>query len=255
MRRRLLALFAVMVVVGCPPTTIDSDIVRPLPGEPFLEELPGPLTRPFKSFPDALIAACNKIITKPNAVTPRPGSQEFSTYWRRASEYCAWIYYTPDGNYELSKLTDQSRIDPANRKKTCLLPPAVRDRRYSLGGIKYICALHNHLFDDALSTLDLKFIVQEGLRHGSPPHFGYRQETRDGGRLLSTVAFFSNQVEAPTCDGYYQYFPLTGVIVKVTHKNNRSTCEQFALVKWDDTLEFPTVTEVKGPCPNDEGAP
>jgi hypothetical protein len=226
-----------------------------MPGEPFLEEIPGPLTRPFNSFPGALIAACRKIITKPNAVSPRPGTQNFDIYWRTAREYCAWIYYTPDGNYELSKLTDQSKIDPANRKKTCLLPPTVQDRRYSPGSIKHICALHNHLFDDALSPLDLKFIVKEGRRHGEPPYFGYFQQTREGGRLLSTVAFFSTDAQSPSCDGFYQYFPLTGVLVKVTHADTpQPRCEQFGLVEWDDAFEVPTIKEVKGPCPNNEGA-
>jgi hypothetical protein len=237
------------MILGCPPAAIDDDVVRPKPGAPFLEELPGPLLGPFNSFTDALVAACRKIITKPHAVSPHPSTQDFNTYWRTSTEYCAWIYYTPDGNYELSKLTDQSKLGLATRKKMCLLPPTVQDQRYSPSGIKYICALHNHLFDDALSADDLRFILNEGARRGAPPYFGFFPQTREGGRLLSIVAFFSTDAQSPSCDGYYQYFPLIGVIVKVTHGDTKPRCEQFGLVEWDDAFKVPTIKEVKGPCP------
>jgi hypothetical protein len=242
-------LLLVSMLLGCLPAVIDDDIVRPKPGTSLLEELPGPLMGPFNSFEDALLAACRKIITKPNAVAPSQDLQNFATYWRASSEYCAWIYYTPEGTYELSKLTDQSKVDPAHREKTCWLPPTVRDQRYSPSSIKHICALHNHLFDDPLSTTDLKFIIQEGSRHGEPPYYGFLHQTRDGERLLSIVAFFSNQIQNPTCDGYYQYFPLAGLIVKVTRIGNRSNCDQFGLVEWDDAMEIPTIKKMNGPCP------
>lgn len=248
-RHRLVSL-SVSMLLGCPPTAVDNDIVRPKPGEPFLEEIPGPLMGPFNSFAGALIAACRKIIRKPNAVIPHPSTQDFDTYWRTSSEYCAWIYYTPANHYELSKLTDQSKVDPSGNKKTCLLPPTVRDPRYSPDSIKYICALHNHLFDDALSPDDLKFILKEGARRGESPYFGYYPQTQEGGRLLSTVAFFSTNAQSPACDGFYQYFPLTGVIVKVTDADTpQPKCEQFGLVKWDDAFEEPAIKKVQGPCP------
>ncbi|PTL76572.1 hypothetical protein [Vitiosangium sp. GDMCC 1.1324] len=68
-----LSMLAAMALTasGCAPKAMDDDLVRPNPGEPFLEKLPGPLTESFDSFSDALLAACKKIITKPNAVAPR----------------------------------------------------------------------------------------------------------------------------------------------------------------------------------------
>ncbi|HVG57369.1 MAG TPA: hypothetical protein VNA24_02355 [Hyalangium sp.] len=197
----------------------------------------------FRSFQDALLAACNKIITKPNAVAGRPGSQNFETYWRVASEYCAWIYYTPDEKYEMSKLTDQSEIDPTNRSRTCSLPPDVDDRRYSPGSLKYICAMHNHLFDDPLSEQDVQFIIKQVRRHG------FESVTKDGMARLSAVAFFSNDRGAPACDGFHQYVPATSQMLKWTHTREGWNCEQTGRVVWaDDGVRFSIVPK-RGPCP------
>ncbi|HSP78802.1 MAG TPA: hypothetical protein VLQ93_09750 [Myxococcaceae bacterium] len=233
---------------GCAPKVIDEDLLRPNPGEPFLEKLPGPLAESFDSFSDALLAACKKIITKPNAVAPREDAQDFDTYWRAASEYCAWIYYTPDHKYELSKLTDQSKVDPANRKKKCLLPSVVEDRRYPPDAIRYICALHNHPYASTLSPDDMRYIVEAGSRRGKEPYYGFLSETLDGARLLSIVAFFSNHVLEPTCDGFYQYFPLTGQLLKMTNTEGQWRCEQVGLVRWDDEGDPPIIEKAQGPC-------
>ncbi len=157
----------VLAAWGCSsPRPIDPDIVRSGAGEPFLAALPGPMLGSFDSFEDALLASCRKIIEKPNATAGRKDHQDFWTRWRVSTEYCAWIYYTPDDKYEVSRLTDQSEIDPADRSRNCSLPSVVEDRRYPPDSIKYICSLHNHLFDDTLSRRDIRFIVSQGLRHG-----------------------------------------------------------------------------------------
>ncbi|MFL5346307.1 MAG: hypothetical protein ACJ8AT_16075 [Hyalangium sp.] len=233
-----------LLALGCSsPGVIDQDIVRPGPDEPYLEKIPGPLLKSFNSVQDALLAACDKIIVKPNAVAGRRDQPNFDIYWRVGSEYCAWIYYTPDQKYELSKLTDQSRVDPANRRKTCHLPPVVEDRRHPPESIKYICALHNHLFDDPVSPDDVKYIVSQVHDHG------FESETKDGVTRLSTVVFFSNNRSAPTCDGFYQYIPATSQILKWTHEREGWGCEQTGRVIWlEGDMQF-SIEEMRAPCP------
>ncbi|MFL5347040.1 MAG: hypothetical protein ACJ8AT_19825 [Hyalangium sp.] len=209
--------------------------------------LPGPMLGSFDSFEDALLASCRKIIQKPNATAGRKDHQDFWTRWRVSTEYCAWIYYTPDDKYEVSRLTDQSEIDPADRSRTCLLPSRVEDRRYPPDSIKYICSLHNHLFDDALSRRDIGFIVSQGLRHG------FESTTADGVRALSIVAFFSNNVEVPTCDGFHQYVPASGKLFKYTNKEGKWSCEQTGIVTWEDETNF-SIEKESLPCPG-QGVP
>jgi hypothetical protein len=220
---------------------MDPDIVRPGAGEPPLAALPGPMLGSFDSFEDALLASCRKIIAKPNATAGRKDQQDFWTRWRVSTEYCAWIYYTPEDKYEVSRLTDQSEIDPADRSRTCLLPPLVEDRRYPPDSIKYICSLHNHLYDDTLSNRDIEAIVSEGRSHG------FASTTKDGVRVLSIVAFFSNHLENPTCDGYYQYVPATGKLFKFTNEEGSWSCRQTGIVTWTDGTHF-SVTETSLPC-------
>jgi hypothetical protein len=203
------ALGWILVAWGCSsPKPIDPDIVRPGAGEPVLTALPGPLLKPFDSYEDALTAACHTILKKPNATAGRADHQDFWTRWRVSTEYCAWIYYTPDEKYEVSRLTDQSEIDPADRSRNCVLPSLVEDRRYPPGSIKYVCALHNHLFDDVLSDKDIRYIVSEGQTHG------FIVATAQGVRALSVVAFFSDDVEEPRCAGFHQYVPASGKLFK-----------------------------------------
>jgi hypothetical protein len=252
MWRRRLVLMTASMLLGCPPRAIDNDIARPNPGEPLLAQLPGPPLGSFNSFEDALLAACTKIITKPNTVTPPREHQHFDTYWRVASEYCAWIYYTPDTQYVLSRLTDQSRIDPSNKRKTCVLPSTVEDQRYPPDAITYLCALHNHTYDSILSIDDMDFIVNEGMKRGEAPYYGFFPNTQDGHRFLSIVAFFSNHLESPTGDGFYQYTPLNGHLLKHTRLGEQWECEQIGHVRWikfESGAEVPSIEKVNGPCP------
>ena len=77
---------------------------------------------PFESYTQALMAACPLILSKPNATAGRAGSQDFQIRWRVSSEYCAWLYYTPEHQYEMTMLTDQAAPNLGD-KKTCFLPP------------------------------------------------------------------------------------------------------------------------------------
>jgi hypothetical protein len=223
------------------PQTLDPDIVRPAPGAPPLDTLPGPLLV-FDSYQSALLAACQKIVTKPHATAGRKDSQGFKARWRAGTEYCAWIYYTPDEKYVLSKLTDQTTPALADMDKMCLLPPSVTDQRFPPDSIKYIYALHNHLYDDPVSPKDMVFILSMGIQHG------FKIETRGRGSPLSLVAFFSNRVDAPQCDGFYQYIPSIGRVFKWTHAE-KWTCEQTHRVEWDADFLHPDPQESHGACP------
>ncbi|MFL5346104.1 MAG: hypothetical protein ACJ8AT_15050 [Hyalangium sp.] len=235
------------------PEEVDADIARPSPGEPLLESIPGPMLGPFDSRSEALLAACRKIFTKPHSSAgrnPPPSAlreeqEAFRLRRRVASEYCAWMYYTPDTKYEISLLTDQTPPDPTGEDKRCILPPSVQDHRYPPESIQYIVALHNHTFDRRISEKDILFIVNQGKAHGFEP------KSKDGNPLLSVVAFFSTEHENPTCDGFYAYSPYTGKILKWTREGRRWSCTQTHIVQWlkRDSSDVPVAKEEQAPCP------
>jgi hypothetical protein len=197
---------------------------------------------PFDHYSNALLAACKKILTKPNATAGRSDVLGFKTRWRVSSEYCAWVYYTPDHKYVVSKLTDQSTADALHRIKGCSLPSEVEDQRHPPDSIKYIFALHNHPYGSTLSSYDIEAIVSAGARHG------FEAETKDGAIQLSIVAFFSNQLTTPSCDGFHQYIPSTRQILRWDRAPSGWTCEQTGLVLWnEDSTEF-LIDEEKAPC-------
>lgn len=140
----------------------------------------------FDTYSDALLAACPLILSKPNATAGRINDQDFQLRWRISSEYCAWLYYTPDHKYEMSLLTDQARPDDLNSRKSCVLPSYVDDRRYPPGSLKYIFALHNHPYESSLSKDDIDTIISKGSLHG------FESETKSGKIKLAVIAFFSN---------------------------------------------------------------
>ncbi|WP_224371095.1 hypothetical protein [Hyalangium versicolor] len=165
--------------------------------------------------------------------------------WRAATEYCAWMYYTPDNKYEISLLTDQATPEPTGKAKHCILPSFVEDRRYPPESIQYIVVLHNHTFDNRISEDDVLYLVGQGNQHGFEP------KTKDPERRLALVAFFSNGHENPTCDGFYAYTPYTGRFLKWTRNGKQWSCTQTHVVKWlsSDSLSAPTIKEEKARCP------
>lgn len=225
---RQLWVFLLLCGWGCSPPKPIPGVVRPGPGEPFLQSLPGPMPGfgPFESYTQALMAACPLILSKPNATAGRVGSQDFQIRWRVSSEYCAWLYYTPVHQYEMTMLTDQAEPNLGDRKM-CFLPPLVDDPRYPPTSLKYIFALHNHPFQDRLSDNDINLIAQMGLLHG------FENDTRDGKVRLAIIAFFSssNDFESPTCDGFFEYVPATTEMVKWVHSQDDWRMEQVGLVK------------------------
>ena len=94
-RVRCFVILGVVCTMGCPPSPI-KDVVRPNPGEPFLESLPPMMDfGPFDSFEDALNEACPLILSKPNASVGYIKDPELAL--RISTEYCAWLYYQLNG--------------------------------------------------------------------------------------------------------------------------------------------------------------
>jgi hypothetical protein len=166
---------------------------------------------PFDTFSDALLKACPMILEKPHATAGRPSNPNFPLRWQLSREYCAWLYYTPDQKYELSMLAANAVQDEPHRRR-CRLPPLVDDPRYPPDSLGYVFVLHNHPFEDTLSEPDIRFIVSMGSRHG------WVVKTNTGEVPLAIVAFFSNSndFERPTCDGFFQYVPVNGELLRWT---------------------------------------
>jgi hypothetical protein len=165
----------------------------------------------FGSFPSrqaALMAACPLVLGLPNAIAGRPGTPNFDIYWRTSKEYCAWVYYTPDGLYEMSMLA-VSAVQDDERKRQCRLPPIVSDSRYRADEIRYMFVIHNHPYEGEISRNDIRVIVEQGEVHG----FSATAEGREV--PISIVAFYSRSGRGrATCDGFFQYIPLTKELVK-----------------------------------------
>jgi hypothetical protein len=188
---------------------------------------------PFESYTHALMAACPLILSKPNATAGRVGSQDFQVRWRVSSEYCAWLYYTPEHKYEMSMLTDQAKPNLGD-KKTCDLPPFVDDPRYPPSSLKYVFALHNHPFEDSFSDSDIRRIVDYGVLHG------FEADTKLKKVHLGIIAFFSRSADPthPTCDGFFEYVPGVGELLKWTQHQGNWVPESLGTVEWLNASEY-----------------
>lgn len=166
----------------------------------------GPMPRfgPFDSRWDALLAACPLILSQQNATAGREGAMGFDVRWRAATEYCAWLYYTPDDKYELSMLVESTGPTPPDkrRERRCRAPAFVDDKRYPSHSLRYIYFVHNHpAVPTNLSEDDLSAVVKVAKIHGK------FAETKEGKVPVGVIAFFSNsQTPQPgRCDGFYEY--------------------------------------------------
>jgi hypothetical protein len=215
MKRFMLIILLLPFACSAPRAT-DPDIWRPQPGQESGDTIPGPLKNfgPFNSFADALKAACPLILSKPNASVVHLLDRAPQLAARVSTEYCAWLYLTPENKYELSMLTDLAQASSSlNNETTCVLPPNVDDPRYPLGSIKYIFCLHNHPFSGELSENDIFFAAAMANAHALVV-------TTQGRKIpLAVIAFFSNSrnPDNPTCDGFYQYIPATRELMKWTN--------------------------------------
>lgn len=184
---------------------------------------------PFKAYADALKAACPLILSKPYATVSHLQQSDPQLARRAATEYCAWLYYTPEDTYEMSMLADQARPDDlVTGLRSCVLPAFVNDPRYPAGSLKHIFALHNHPFGTRLSATDLRFIEAMANVHE------WEVMTKSGNIRLSIIAFFSKSKDpaAPTCDGFYQYVPATREMMMWTRTQDQWKRELHGTVTW-----------------------
>jgi hypothetical protein len=172
--------------------------------------IPGPMPGfgPFPTYSDALLAACPKILSFDNAVASRPATPRLRFFQSTPKEYCAWIYYTPDGSYEMSL----AAVNPLRRESRCRLPDYVFDTRYAGMTLGYVFAVHNHPLGSELSFDDIGFIVEQAMIHG------LTVKTPEKEVDLGIAAFFSKSETAgrPDCDGFHLYFPKTGELLTWT---------------------------------------
>lgn len=219
--------------LGCAFSAPVPGVVRPKPGEGHLESLPPMMDfGPFNDYSDALSEACSLFLSKPHASVGHIKDPDLAL--RVSTEYCAWLYYTPENQYQMSMLTDQSDADDfQSKKKTCRLPAFVDDRRYPPWSIKYIFALHNHPFGGPLSLQDMRKIISLANMHE------WVIETKDGRVPIAIVAFFSRPDRAsPTCDGFYQYTPETRSLHVFTKTGDGWSRRDVGEVTWINSTTY-----------------
>ncbi|KFA91280.1 hypothetical protein [Archangium violaceum] len=237
MKHPLALLVALLANLACTSTrVVDPHVWRATPGQ-AAESIPGPLKNfgSFDSFSDALKAACPLILSKPNASVGHLLEQNPELALRVSTEYCAWLYYTPEHKYELSMLTDQEEPgDALHGAASCLLPPNVDDPRYTPTSIQYIFLLHNHPFAMEPSERDIHLATAMANAHGLVAQAGNRKVP------LAVVAFFSSSRDAQhaTCDGFYQYIPATSELLKWHNTENTWRKEKLGEVKWISPTRF-----------------
>jgi hypothetical protein len=230
-------LVPLLVALACSsPTLTDPQVWRPT-SQQEAGSIPGPLKNfgPFDSFSDALKATCPLILSKPNASVAHLQEREPKLAVRVATEYCAWLYYTPEHKYELSMLTDlEEPGDDLHGAASCLLPPNVDDPRYPPSSIEYIFLLHNHPFARELSDRDIHLAVAMANAHGLIAKVGNRRIP------LAVIAFFSNSKDAqsPSCDGFYQYTPATSELMKWLNTGGEWRDERVGKVDWVSPTRF-----------------
>jgi hypothetical protein len=118
------------------------------------------------------------------------------------------------------------------RMRTCGLPHDVRDSRYPDESLGYVFVVHNHPAGEELSDFDIRFIVNQGSRHG------FSVKIRGREVPLGIVAFFSRSWEGgkARCDGFFQYTPITGELVKWSADEKTGwKQEPYGKVEWDDS--------------------
>ncbi|MGZ3458888.1 MAG: hypothetical protein ACXU86_10350 [Archangium sp.] len=192
-----------------------------------------PAFGPFDTSSDAIQAACPLLLSKPHATAGRPIDENFRLRWTLSQEYCAWLYYTPDHKYEMSMLA-AGAVQDDSRKRTCGLPPVVDDPRYPPTCLEYVFVLHNHPYENILSDFDIRFIVDMAAEHG------VTAKTRTGPIPISIVAFYSKSGdrERPTCDGFFQYVPGTGELLRWTRSRGTWSHELTGRVVWLDETTY-----------------
>lgn len=225
---RRINLSILCVFLGCSAPKPIPGVIQLEPGK-RLTSVPGPMPGfgPFAKASDALLAACSLILQEPHALAGRPADSSFKLRWQLSTEYCAWLYYTPDDKYEMSLLvTNSVQDDP--RMRRCDLPPWVDDQRYSQDALGYVFMLHNHPYASELSDHDFRSIVGMAQVHGA-----WTVKTKMREIPVGIVAFFSRSMSEPAeCDGFFQYFPITGEVMRWVVQDGVWEHKQIASVTW-----------------------
>jgi hypothetical protein len=119
-------------------------------------------------------------------------------------------------------------------KHVCDLPPTVNDSRYPPGSLGYVFVLHNHTYENELSDFDIRFIVDMAAHHGVVV------KTHTGNVPISIVAFYSNSsdLENPACDGFFQYIPGTGELLKWVNSRGTWKSESTGKVVWINATTY-----------------
>lgn len=196
------------VAPALPPDVVVIPSERPPPGYEYA--LPAPLKGgPFPTYFDAMVHACPRLMSLPGAFKRKVSLKRFGDLYVQyarddSTEYCAWIYYTPEGTYEISLIATPEEQGGGNSRQ-CTLPRRVIDPRYAHKSaypdarIKYAIAIHSHPSPRIFSQEDIIYIVEMER---------YLRETlHDNGEFrLGIVAFFSREDrDEPSCDGFFFY--------------------------------------------------
>jgi len=181
---------------------------RPAPGYEYA--LPAPLKGgPFLTYFDALVHACPRLMSLPGASRHKVELKQLGNVYVQYSrddstEYCAWIYSTPNSEYEVS-LIATPEVQREGEQRFCSLPRRVIDTRfvdepdYPDRHIKYAIAIHSHPSPRIFTQEDIIYLVEMER---------YLQETlHDNGQIrLAMAAFYSREDrDKPACDGFFQY--------------------------------------------------
>jgi proteasome lid subunit RPN8/RPN11 len=192
----------------------------------------------FESSWDAILAACPVILSQPRATAGHREDMSFDPRWRASTEYCAWLYYTPDEKFEMSMLVQSTVTTPPDDQgeRGCSMPAFVDDKRYPPRSLKHVYVLHNHpAVPTQLSQKDIAAIAKVARIHGE------FVETKEGKIPVGIVAFFSNSYASnPTaCDGFFEYSMGSNDVVKWTPDEQGTwRREKAGTVTWISKTEF-----------------
>jgi hypothetical protein len=232
--------FLACIAWGCAATELPQGVVRIDPRNPP-KRLEGPMPGfgPFDSSSDALLAACPLILSQPRATAGRRDEQNFQPRWRVSTEYCAWLYYTPAGKYEMSMLVESTEPIPPDDsdERGCRMPAFVEDKRYPPHSLQYVYVLHNHPSPSILSDKDLRALINVARIHGR------FIDTKEGKIPVGIVAFFANTYSpgAPVCDGFFEYRMGSTELLKWTpDEQGKWRREKVGTITWtsDTTYRF-----------------
>ncbi|WP_224247753.1 hypothetical protein [Hyalangium gracile] len=225
--------------LACVPSTPPPGVVRFDPRN-FPESVEGPMPHfgPFNSRMDALLAACPLILTKPRATAGRRDDPNFGVRWRASTEYCAWLYYTPDRTYDMSLLVESTEAVPLDNQgeRRCRAPAFVSDPRYPKHSLKYLYFLHNHpAVPTNISERDIRAVIKTAMIHGK------FVDTEEGRIPIGVIAFIANTYEPSphSCDGFYEYRWGSSEVMKwQSDAQGLWLAEKAGSVTWINETEF-----------------